>query len=236
MEIAELLQPLINIQTVDSGLDDLEKHKKHFKAETSALDSAVIECKAKLQAEKKIQEELAKKRKTLEIEVGTLDSKIKKYQGQEGEVKSNEQFAALKAEIEKGKQDKAQAEEKELEILFQEDEQKKKIQAANEELSKAEKKAAEDKKALEQKIADIDKAIADKQKDRVAAMAALDPEYAQGYQALRNNGKKIALAQVMEDSTCSGCRMQVAPQILNEINRNRTIQRCTCGRYIYLKD
>ena len=88
------------------------------------------------------------------MEAGTLDSKIKKYQGQEGEVKSNEQFTALKAEIEKAKQEKAQVEEKELEILFLEDEQKKKIQAAAEDLSRAEKKASEDKKNLDQKIAD----------------------------------------------------------------------------------
>src|SRR5208283_5334277 len=106
-------------------------------------------------------------------------------QGQEGEVKSNEQFAALKAEIEKATQEKAQAEEKELVILFQEDEQKKKIQTANEELARAEKKAAEDKKALEQKIADCEKASEDKKTDRQACLTVLDPEFAQGYEALR---------------------------------------------------
>ena len=227
---------MIDIQTVDTGLDELEKLKKNFRAEITTLDTAVVECKARLQTEKKAQEELAKQRKTLEIEAGTLDSKIKKYQGQEGEVKSNEQLAALKSEIDKAKLDKTAIEEKELEILFKEDEQKKKIQAVTEDLAKAEKKAAEDKKALDQKIADCEKASADKKVDRQARAAVLEPEYAQGYEALRNNGKKIALAQVLEDDTCSGCRMQVAPQILNEINRNLSIQRCTCGRYIYRKE
>jgi len=236
LDIAETLEKLISLQAVDSGLDELEKLKKNFRAEISTLETAVIECKAKLQTEKKAQEELAKKRKNLEMEAGTLDGKIKKYQGQEGEVKSNEQFTALKTEIEKAKQEKAQAEEKELEILFQEDEQKKKIQAAQEELTRAEKKAADDKKALDQKIADCEKASVDKKTDRQACLAVLDSEFAQGYEALRHNGKKIALAQVLEDATCSGCRMQVAPQILNEINRNLAIQRCTCGRYIYRKD
>jgi hypothetical protein len=236
LDIAEILEKMIDLQAVDSGLDELEKLKKNFRAEIATLETAVTECKTRLQVQKKAQEELAKKRKTLEMEAGTLDGKIKKYQGQEGEVKSNEQFAALKAEIEKAKQEKAQAEEKELEILFLEDEQKKKIQALNEELSRAEKKAAEDKKALDQKIADCEKAAVDKNSARQACLAAMDPEFAHGYEALRNNGKKIALAQVLEDATCSGCRMQVAPQILNEINRNRAIQRCTCGRYIYRKD
>jgi predicted nucleic acid-binding Zn-ribbon protein len=227
---------MIELQAVDSGLDELEKLKKRFRADIATLETAVTECKTRLQTEKKAQEELAKKRKTLEMEAGTLDSKIKKYQGQEAEVKSNEQFTALKAEIEKAKQEKAQIEEKELEILFLEDEQKKKIQAAAEDLSGAEKKASEDKKNLDQKIADCEKASTDKNAARQVCLAGLDLEFAQGYEALRHNGKKIALAQVMEDATCSGCRMQVAPQILNEINRNRAIQRCTCGRYIYRKD
>jgi predicted nucleic acid-binding Zn-ribbon protein len=236
LDIADILQKLIDIQTVDSGLDELEKLKRNFRAEIATLETAVTECKTRLQTEKKALEELAKNRKTLEIEAGTLDGKIQKYQGQEGEVKSNEQFTALKGEIEKAKQEKSLTEEKELEILFQEDEQKKKIQRINEDLARAEKKAAEDKRSLDQKIADCEKASTDKKADRQTCLAALNPEFAQGYEALRNNGKKIALAQVLEDATCSGCRMQVAPQILNEINRNLAIQRCTCGRYIYRKD
>ena len=195
MDFAENLQKLIDLQAVDSGLDELDKLTKHFRAEITSLETAAVECKTRLQAEKKKQEELAKGRKALEMEAGTLTSKIEKYQGQEGEVKSNEQFAALKAEIEKAKQEKAQAEEKELDILFQEDEQKKKIQAVTEELSRTEIKAAEEKKALEIKIADCGKAALDKKTDRQAKLALLDPEFAQGYEALRQNGKKIALAR-----------------------------------------
>jgi len=236
LDFNESLQQLVVLQKTDSGLDELEKHKKNFLQEIAGLDGAVNELKKRIQDEKKVQDDLLKKRKTLEIEIGTFDSKIAKYQSQEVEVKSNEQFAALKQEIEKAKEEKAKTEEKELEVLFQEDEQKKKLQGLSQELAAAEKKAEAEKKTHQQKIADCDQAILEKTAERKKQLAAITTEYAEGYEALRHAGKKVAVAQVLEDQTCSGCFMKVAPQIMNEINRNLSIQRCNCGRYIYLKD
>lgn len=146
MHFAETLEKLAELQTIDSGLDDLERLKKGFNQEIATLETHVTELKNLIRDEKKVLEDLAKQRKTLEIEIGTLDTKISKYLGQQNEVKSNEQFTALKQEIEKGKEEKAKAEEKVLEFLFKDDDQKAKIQKLNQDLAQAEKKAAEDKR------------------------------------------------------------------------------------------
>ncbi len=226
----------MDLQSTDSGLDELEKLKKNFQQEMDAFDSNLANLKEKLQAEKKTLEDIVKQRKMLEIEAGSLETKITKYLGQQNEVKSNEQFAALKLEIEKSKDEKGKAEEKALEFLFKEDEQKAKIQLYTQKLAEGEKQAAEDKKALQNKIEDCDKAAVDKKKERTERLAVLPPEYAESYESLRNHGKKIAVALVKEDNTCSGCNMNVAPQVLNEIRKNIGIQRCNCGRYLCHRD
>ena len=151
-------------------------------------------------------------------------------------MKSNEQFTALKQEIEKALEEKAKVEEKELGILFKEDEQKLKIQELTRELGEAEKKSSEDQRALQQKITDCDKAALEKKREREKRLSEIPSEYSESYEALRNNGKKIAVAVVGEDQICGGCFMQVPPQTLNQIKKNIDIQRCDCGRYIYIKD
>ena len=236
MDFVETLQKLVELQKTDSGLDELEKIKKGFLQETSKLDANVTTLKNLIQTEKKTLEDLLKQRKTFEIEIGTLDTKVSKYLGQQNEVKSNEQFTALKQEIEKSKEEKAKIEEKVLECLFKEDEQKQKIQGLTGQLAQAEKKAAEDKKEIQGKIADCDKAVLDKKEQRKVKLAEIPQEFAEGYESLRTHGKKIAVAEISEDQTCGGCNMNVSPQILNEIRKNIAIQRCNCGRYLYVKD
>ena len=227
---------MVELQRIDSGLDELERLKKNLQQGSATLDANVTALKGKVQEAKKDQEDLMKQRKTLEIEVGALDQKVTKYLGQQNEVKSNEQFLALKQEIEKSKEDKVKIEEKVLEGMFREDEQKKKIQDLAALLSQAEQKAADEKKDNQQKIADCDKAAADKKEERKKQFAVLPEDFAQGYESLRNHGKKIAVAQVLEDHTCGGCHMNVPPQTLNEIKKNIAIHRCDCGRYLYSKD
>jgi predicted nucleic acid-binding Zn-ribbon protein len=236
LDFAETLQKMAELQKTDSGFDDLERLKKGLLGQIALLDAEVSVLKNRIQGEKKSLEEMLKQRKTQEIEVGTLDTKISKYLGQQNDVKSNEQFAALKQEIEKSKEDKAKAEEKVLELLFKEDEQKAKVQTLNQQLAEAEKKAADGKKDLQQKIADCDKAVVEKKEERKRQLAGIPEDFAEGYEKLRNNGKKIAVAQILEDGSCSGCHMNVSPQIVNEIRKNIAIQRCNCGRYLYVKD
>jgi hypothetical protein len=226
----------VELQKTDSGLDELERIKKNFLQEAATLDANVTALKGKIQEEKKNLEDLLKQRKTFEIEIGTLDTKVSKYLGQQNEVKSNEQFTALKQEIEKSKEEKAKIEEKVLECLFKEDEQKAKVQGLTAQLAQAEKKAAEDKKDIQQKVADCDKAAQDKREERKKQFSEIPQEFAEGYDSLRTHGKKMAVAEISEDQTCSGCNMNVSPQILNEIRKNIAIQRCNCGRYLHLKD
>lgn len=236
LDMVETLEKLIELQRTDSGLDELEKIKKGFSQDSATLDANVAQLQKSLQDAKKAFEELVKQRKGLEIEAGSLDQKIKKYLGQQDEVKSNEQFTALTQEIEKSRAEKGRAEEKALELLFKEDEQKARNQELAGQLAQAEKKSVEGKREIQQKIADCDKAAQEKKEERKKQLSGLPGDFAEGYEKLRNSGKKIAVAQMLEDGTCSGCHMNVPPQLLNEMKKNRAIQRCDCGRYLYIKN
>ncbi|HVZ80792.1 MAG TPA: C4-type zinc ribbon domain-containing protein [bacterium] len=234
MHPADILEKLIQVQHTDSGRDELERLKKDQLAQIAALDKKVAELKARIAAEKKVLEDQAKARKTLEIEVGTLETKIKKYQGQEGEVKSNEQMLALQHETAKAKEDRSKAEEKALEGLFREDTLKAGIQGLQEQLDRDEQRAEQEKKEIRSKIGELDKALAEKLSERSAQLMELPEDFREGYEKLRNTNKKIAVAKVSDDRICEGCHMNVPPQLLNEVKKGIAIHRCDCGRYLYL--
>ncbi len=234
--MAEALKELIELQHIDSGMDELDKLKKNFLRDIEALNALVSIAKNELAAAKKTQEELSKTRRVLELEVGTLDNKIKKYTLQQNDVKSGEQAAALGHELDKAKADKAAAEEKILELMMSDDDQKAKVQVLTQALADQEKKTEAGKAELNAKIADCDKAHADKVEDRKKQAPKLEEEHLRVYESLRKAGKKIAVAPVDADGVCGGCNMNVAPQTLNQIRKKLDIERCACGRYLYLKD
>jgi predicted nucleic acid-binding Zn-ribbon protein len=232
----DILSELIELQRLDSGLDSLEKVKKNFLTDIIAIDANIHILKNQLQTEKKGNEELAKWRKSQEIEMGTLDSHIAKYIRQQNDVKSGDQVTALGQEIEKSKLAKAAIEENILETLMKEDEQKAQIKKTTEILAEEEKRAAAEKAEIQVKIADCDKAIADKQQERAAQLLKVEEPYNRGYENLRNKGKKLAVAAITEDNNCGGCNMNVPPQVLHEIRQKMTIKTCQCTRYLYIKE
>src|SRR5262249_20007853 len=110
--------------------------------------------------------------------------------------------------------------------------QKQKIQDLTTQVAGGEKKTLEQKETLKAKIADCQKEAVSKKEERVKRLEILTPDFAQGYEALRKSGKKVAVAHVSEDGTCGGCHMNVPPQTLNELKKGMSIQRCDCGRYL----
>jgi len=236
LELNDILKQLVELQRLDSGLDDLEKHKKKFSTDIAAIDANVQVLKNQLQNDKKTLEDLVKQRKTLEIETGTLDSHIAKYIKQQNDVKNSEQVTALGQEIDKSKKEKAQAEDKIMEILLQEDEQKIVIKTSTAKLSEAENQAVKDKADIQTRINDCDKALADKKTERGTQLTKVEEPYNRGYENMRAKGKKIVVSYITEDNNCSGCNMNVAPQMLHEIRKKDAIINCQCGRYLYIKD
>jgi len=121
VSLTDIINKLVELQTADSGHDHLEKHRQSLLDKLDLAAAHVSALKNQALEEKKTQESLAKQRKTFEIEVGALETRLTRYQSQLDEVKSNKEYEALKLEIEKHKEEKNKLEEKVLEILFQED-------------------------------------------------------------------------------------------------------------------
>ena len=234
--IEDNIMALIRVQTADTEADNLIKTRQ-MAVDTMDLSEARLKAFIKQsEDEKKALIDLQKQQKTMEIEVGTLDTKVTRYQTQLLEVKSNKDYDALKLEIENGKAEKARIEDRILEGLFRQDEQKKKIEAILKQIEEDRKRSAEEKKTLQVKISDCDSRVETVRKDRERVLAEIDTEWSEAYNQLRKSGKKVAVAEITEEKMCSGCRMSVPPQTTIEVRRALQVIRCSCGRILYVKD
>jgi len=236
MHPIEVLERFIELQKNDSALDSLAKERQAALDQLDLHQAKVKAVEEQMALEKKGQEQLARARKTVEIEIGTKDGQISKYQNQLLEVKSNEQYQALQHEIDAARAEKARLEEKVLEAMFRDDEMKKRIAALSHQAEEDKKKLADERKILEAKVADLQKAAADKRKERDGLVEKAHDEMSsdlESYDAIRKSGKKVAEAKVLDGETCEGCHMSVPPQTLQELRRQTQLVRCVCGRFLY---
>jgi predicted nucleic acid-binding Zn-ribbon protein len=239
MHPTDVLLRLIEIQKNDGALDALAREKQAALDELDLLQAKVKALEDQVVVEKKGLEQLAKARKTIELEIGAKETQISKYQNQLLDVKSNDQYAALQHEIEKMRAEKAKQEDKVLEALLQDDEVKKRIQNLSVQVDAEKKVLAEDRKGLEEKVTNLDLAAVAKNREREALLAKAEeemPSDLESYEAIRSSGKKVAIARIRDGENCEGCHMSISPQILQEVRQGMQLVRCTCGRFLYMED
>lgn len=204
---------------------ELERHKLQAKA-TAARVTACHE------EQKRMQREIDK----IDLDTRANNEQVVKYQVQQNTVKTNEEYSALKRQIEALKkangdlEDKALALYERLDALKAEEAAAKAALKADEQKLKAEEgEVAKEVGALEQELAAI---LA----ERSAAEAKVGaPNIALYRRILEKHGNR-ALAAV-RGRNCQGCFLEVPAQSLSTLLSGKEIVLCKyCSRILYLEN
>ena len=237
MSVTELLNNLIELQSVDIAILDFKKQlSEDIPAQLKACDSDIEAAKSDLKQAEEGLKELQLKRKTKEMDLDTKEGAIKKYQGQLYQVKTNAEYAALEKEIGGLKADNSVLEEEILAIFDN-------IEAAEKGLAEAknrfedEKKQVDGKKnniALEKK--EIEKKLVELEEKRKAIIPLVDKETLSRYERILHGKGGVALVPVVGEN-CGGCFVDLPPQVINEIRAKGKIIYCErCARMIYIEN
>lgn len=179
-------------------------------------------------------DEISKKRRDSERDLGTEQELLRKYQGQLMQVKNQQQYAAVWKEI---------------------DTQRKKVSELEDETLKGMEEIGDIEKSLEEKRAEHetlqlehDRAHAEWQESlgelrgkaeelrgRVAALEKTIPDgLRREFHQIFKNRQGIAVARVDEGS-CSGCRVRIRPFVIQQLKRGE-ISHCEgCRRILYME-
>lgn len=231
--VEEKLSSLVNLQKVDSKLDEIRILKGELPMEVADLEDEIQGLHAR---QTRIEEEIngvtefINQRKEAIKEAEAL---VKKYEKQSENVKNNREFEAINKEIEM----------QQLEVKLAE----KHIKDANEEiaekavtLEKAKKNIGMKEGVLASKKAELEKIIAANEKEESQflkqaeeARAAVDPRLLASYEKIRTNYRNGLAVVPVERDACGGCFYAIPPQKQSEIRQHKKVMVCeNCGRIL----
>jgi predicted nucleic acid-binding Zn-ribbon protein len=218
----------MELQSIDILISRLDKEIAALPKHIAAIDARLKSHVDQVESDKKVLAAHQKERKDSEREIGILREKIAKYRDQMSSVKNNDQYKALQSEIDFAETGIKGFEDKILEKMVLDEGLDKAVKTAQSKLE-AEKKIVEKEKAEAAKRSAEDQAtMAGHKAHRLEVVAQISEKSYSEYTRLSR--KPPAIGEV-RDGACSGCRVRLRPQAMNEVRFNRDIRYCeSCHR------
>jgi uncharacterized protein len=231
--VEEKLSSLVNLQKVDSKLDEIRILKGELPMEVADLEDEIQGLHARqMRIEEEINgitEFIAQKKDAIK----EAEALLKKYEKDTENVKNNREFEAINKEIEM----------QQLEIKLCE----KHIKDANEEIAEKAQALEKAKKALNtkegvlnSKKGELEKIIASTEKEESqylksaeAARSHVDDRLLASYEKIRKNYRNGLAVVPVERDACGGCFYSIPPQKQSEIKQRKKVMVCeNCGRIL----
>lgn len=227
------IEKLLTLQDRDQKLRAVLNEIAALPAEKAARDRELKAADDRLEAAKSRQKEIEIERKKLEVEVKSKQDQIARYRNQQLETRKNEEFSALRHEIENGEKAIIELEDKEL-LLMEEAESLKPALLAAQEAHAAEKQKVESHMAsLTTRKQNLEARQKELETERPGFTEGIEEDLLDRYNRLFKSKNGLALTTV-EHETCSGCHMKVNTQTILEVRAEKEIIGCPqCGRILY---
>lgn len=231
--VEEKLSALVNLQKVDSKLDEIRILKGELPMEVADLEDEIQGLHAR---QMRVEEEINGITEFIEQKRNAIKEAqelIKKYEKQSENVKNNREFEAINKEIEM----------QQLEVKLCE----KHIKDANEEISekaqaleRAKKAIANKEGVLNSKKGELEKIISTTEKEEThfrelaeAARQQVDHRLLASYEKIRKNYRNGLAVVPVERDACGGCFYSIPPQKQSEIKQRKKVMVCeNCGRVL----
>ncbi len=229
-----MLEDLLVLQDKDTRVVQLQtellaipKERKNAEAKLAAAEKRFEDDTVQLR-----ENEMAKKR--LELAIQEKEQAIQKYKNQQLQTKKNEEYTALRHEIENAEKTISDLETQELELMEAADELQKEYAAAKQQLEDSKKQVAAQVEELSKREKNLrqrlEEGIAERQK---IAAGIEDREALEGYQRLFRKKGGTAISP-MKQGVCGACHMQLTATTINSVKGQREIVHCEqCSAMLY---
>jgi len=231
--VAQKLDSLLNLQKIDSSLDEIKKLRGDLPEEVQDLEDEIIGYETRIKKFTSEIEEQKTEITNLKNAIKEADKLVKKYEEQQMNVRNSREFDAISKEIESQKLDGQLFEKKIKEFQA-------KIEFKNQEIGTIKAILDDRKKDLEVKKGELDNLVEEStaeeiklQEQREKAATKIEDRLLVSYNKLRNNSRNgLAVVMVKRDA-CGGCFNFVPPQRQAEIKEKKKIIVCEhCGRVL----
>ena len=232
-ELLGELQQLMQLQTIDYDLGELERSKEYLPDMMENLNREIEEVQTRLETAASTQEESRLRQSSLELEVATKQKELERYQQQMMSIKTNKEYDALVSQIDTLKQEIDTAETETLILIDKLSELKKEIEESKTQLSEIEDSNHKQLDILKDKINSIGDKVASKDKERAAVVTSIPRQVLTVYERVRR-GKGGDVVVAVKRRACGACFKAFTPKKVQEIKGGGKIFTCDyCGRILY---
>jgi predicted nucleic acid-binding Zn-ribbon protein len=229
----DALRALVALQGKDKILDERQKTVDSVPPRIAAVKSDLESEKKRMDALKARTLELEKKRKSKELDAASKEEAARKHQAQLNELKSNDAYKAMQAEIEKEKAAAGDIETEILQLMEDVDKARAEEKALAAELKKIEEFAKKDLEKLEAELSHAKGEHEAVKAERDGAAALVPADILRVYDHIRSRGKPDAVVPVV-DGHCAACQITLAPSMMAEVAKLKNLAVCeSCQRILY---
>jgi predicted nucleic acid-binding Zn-ribbon protein len=231
--LREKLLALAALQKVDVDAAVLKKNADGYPREIAELEKQLAAQRAAVDAERARLDDLDRQKTTLEQTIADDKDKVRKWEARLTEQRSTREYSALAREIDIAKKGQQTMGEEVVELGRQSTLQREVVRQKEAEFRAKTKDLLERVEGLKAKLAEVERQAKDVATRRAEVAKAVDHELLRRYDNIRRK-RMPALVAVVAPGTCTGCRMNIRPQMYNQLVASRGVDVCpSCSRIIY---
>ncbi len=229
----EQIALLIDLQKIDQVIRTLNNKKQTLPEKAGELDQDFQTRKDRMEDDRKGLEGLNTLHKEKESELKQGQEKLRKAKARLLEVKTNKEYQAMLTEIETLEKGNGRIEEEILVLYDRIDEKKGSLKNHEKDFEQYRGVYEAERKKIDEELASIDGELVEQKEKFDALVPGLKPDVRRRYEMIkvRRNGVAVVSAR---SAICSGCNMNLPPQLFNELQRSDELIYCpNCNRIIY---
>lgn len=217
----EVIQNLVNLQFIDTKLDELKKMRGDLPEDIADYETDVVRIESRIKKNTAQAKDLKLEKAKLELEIQDATELIEKYEAQQMTVRNNREYDALTKELESQAQLIENSKSRLEEIAILEQEIEKDLEEQKVVLKEKQAELDEMKKNLENVVQRTKEEEAELLERREEAESTVGQRYLQGYNRLRNGLTNGMAVCPMVNGACMG--MMMPPQVQMEVRRMNKI-------------
>ena len=229
------IEVLDSLQSLDMELSKIEAELDEYPKKISAFEEELKESREGLESLKGERQELIKKKSAIELELAQNEETIKKSEEKLFEIKTHKEYEALQKEIAETKRMNSDLEDNLLDQMEKTEKIESEISTIERELEGKESEYKEKITGYKEKLEELKTAHGPLVERKEEIASKVSPDIMPIYEKLKKrNGNVLALAK---NEICTGCHMNIPPQLFNEVlTLSKIIQCPNCQKILYTEE
>ena len=227
------VQALLELSRVDVHIAELEDEKSGLPAARAALLQEREKGLAAVEAAQAAVIAAEQEQRRYEAAVADREALVKKLEGQQFQIKTNDAYKVLLHEIDQARAGISDAETKILEAMEQIESARPALERARATAKGTEDRAAQQEQVFADREKSLDQTLGNLRRDRAALAGGVEPPLLARYDRIA--GRRRPAVAIADKGRCMGCHVGLPPQLLLEMRRGVGLHTCSnCQRILVL--